>query len=92
MASDQEEWQRHLQVARVKKFTEPQSPIDIASRSVIDPTLAKLKHLINVPGLGFVKGYVKPYPDTATPTTGYHATVRTNVPGMETISLPPDHQ
>ena len=66
-------------MARVKKVTEPPTPIDIASRSVIDPTLAKLKHLINVPGLGFVKKLCE----------GYHATARTSIHERGTISLLP---
>ena len=63
MASDQEH-QQYMHVVRVLLDAEPQSSIDIVLRNVIDPTLARLKHLINVPGLNTItQPWRHPYHD-----------------------------
>ena len=52
----------------------PSSSSDgVATRYVADPTLAKLKHLINVPGLGLVRRLVEIIPESQDEITSKHA-------------------
>ena len=74
MASDQE-YKQHL-VMRVSTIDDrgpPSSSDGVATRYVANPTLAKLKHLINVHGLGLVRRLVEIIPESQDEITSKHA-------------------